>query len=95
MPSNVVTAFILMTVERPRLKAIAGELLAIEGIVDVYSVAGPYDLVAVVRVKEHEELNDLVTEGVSALEGILATETLIAFRSFSSSDSGLLWDVGQ
>jgi DNA-binding Lrp family transcriptional regulator len=95
MPGKAVTAFILMTVERPRLKAIAGELLAIEGIVDVYSVAGPYDLVAVVRVKEHEQLNDLVTEGVSALEGIVATETLIAFRSFSSNDAGLLWDVGE
>ena len=95
MPGNVVTAFILMTVERLRLREIAGELLAIEGIVDVYSVAGPYDLVAVVRVKEHEQLNDLVTEGVAGLEGIVATETLIAFRSFSRNDSGLLWDVGE
>lgn len=95
MPGSVVTAFILMTVERPRLRAIAAELLAIGGIVDVYSVAGPYDLVAVARVKEHEQLDDLVTEGVSALEGIVATETLIAFRSFSRSDSGLLWDVGE
>lgn len=95
MPGNVVTAFILMTVERPRLRAIAGELLAIDGIVDVYSVAGPYDLVVVVRVKEHEQLNDLVTEGIGSLDGIEATETLIAFRSFSRNDSGLLWDVGE
>ena len=90
----MVTAFILMKVERPRLKGLAEELLAVEGIAEVYSVAGPYDLVAVVRVAEHEMLNDLVTEGVAALDGIDDTETLIAFRSFSKKDLGTLWDIG-
>ncbi len=84
-----------MRVERPRLRSIADDLLAVEGIAEVYSVAGPYDLVAIVRVKRHEELNDLVTEQVAALDGILTTETLIAFRSFSKKDLGLLWDVGE
>jgi DNA-binding Lrp family transcriptional regulator len=91
---TVVTSFILMKVERPRLRSIADDLLAIEGIAEVYSVAGPYDLIAVARVKEHEQLNDLVTEQVAALDGILNTETLIAFRSFSKKDLGLLWDIG-
>jgi len=90
----MVTAFILMKVERPRLKSLAEELLAVEGIAEVYSVAGPYDLVAIVRVAQHEMLNDLVTEGVSALEGIEDTETLISFRSFSKKDLGMLWDIG-
>jgi DNA-binding Lrp family transcriptional regulator len=90
----MVTAFILMEVERPRLRTIAEDLLAIAGIAEVYSVAGPYDLVAVARVREHEELNDLVTEQVAALDGIVGTETLIAFRSFSKKDLGLLWDIG-
>ncbi len=90
----MVTAFILMNVERPRLKTIADELLAIEGVAEVYSVAGPFDLVVVVRVKEHEMLNDLVTEGIGALDGIEDTETLISFRSFSKKDLGMLWDIG-
>jgi len=90
----MVTAFILMKVERPRLKSLAEELLAVEGIAEVYSVAGPYDLVAIVRVAQHDALNDLVTEGVSALEGIEDTETLIAFRSFSKKDLGMMWDIG-
>lgn len=90
----MVTAFILMKVERPRLKSLAEELLAVEGIAEVYSVAGPYDLVAIVRVAQHEMLNDLVTEGVSALEGIEDTETLISFRSFSKKDLGMMWDIG-
>jgi DNA-binding Lrp family transcriptional regulator len=90
----MVTAFILMNVERPRLRTIADDLLAIDGIAEVYSVAGPFDLIAIARLREHEELNDLVTERVAALEGILSTETLIAFRSFSKKDLGLLWDIG-
>ena len=91
----MVTAFILMNVERPRLKSIADDLLAIDGIAEVYSVAGPFDLVAIARVREHEQLNVLVTERVGALDGIESTETLIAFRSFAKKDLGLLWDIGE
>lgn len=90
----MVTAFVLMNVERTRLRSLADDLLAIDGIAEVYSVAGSYDLIAVARVKRHEQLNDLVTEHVAALDGILNTETLIAFRSFAKKDLGLLWDVG-
>ena len=90
----MVTAFILMNVERPRLRTIADDLLAIEGIAEVYSVAGPFDMVAVARLKEHEELSDLVTEHVAALDGIVNTETLIAFRAFAKKDLGMLWDIG-
>lgn len=90
----MVTAFILINVERPRLKTIADDLLAIDGIAEVYSVAGPFDMIAIVRVKEHEQLSDLVTEKIGALEGINDTETLIAFRSFAKKDLGMLWDIG-
>ncbi len=90
----MVTAFILMNVERPRLKSIADDLLAIDGVAEVYSVAGPFDLVVIVRVKEHEQLNDLVTEHIGSLEGIEGTETLISFRAFAKKDLGLLWDIG-
>jgi DNA-binding Lrp family transcriptional regulator len=84
-----------MNVERTRLRTIADDLLAIDGVAEVYSVAGPYDLIAIARVKQHEQLNDLVTEQVAALDGIISTETLIAFRSFSKKDLGLLWDIGE
>jgi DNA-binding Lrp family transcriptional regulator len=90
----MVTAFILINVERPRLKTIADDLLAIDGIAEVYSVAGPFDMVAIARIREHDELNDLVTEGIAALDGIENTETLIAFKTFSKKDLGLLWDIG-
>lgn len=94
MALPMVTAFILINVERPRLKSIADDLLAIDGIAEVYSVAGPFDMVAIVRVKQHEQLSDLVTEKIGGLEGITDTETLIAFRAFSKKDLGMLWDIG-
>ena len=90
----MVTAIILLNVERPRLKSIADDLLAIDGVAEVYSVAGPFDMVAIVRVKQHEQLSDLVTEHIGALEGIQDTETLIAFRAFAKKDLGMLWDIG-
>lgn len=90
----MVTAIILINVERPRLRSIADDLLAIDGVAEVYSVAGPFDMVAIVRVKDHEEISDLVTEQIGALQGIKNTETLIAFRAFSKKDLGLLWDIG-
>jgi DNA-binding Lrp family transcriptional regulator len=75
--------------------ALAQRLLDVPGIAEAYSVAGPFDLVAVARVKTQEALAELVTDRVATLEGVIRTETLIAFRAFSRKDLGLLWDVGE
>ncbi len=90
----MITALVLLNVEPGRVKTLAEELLEIDGVTECYSVAGPYDLVAIVRVREHEQLSDLVTEQIAAHPGITATETLIAFRSFAKRDLGMVWDVG-
>jgi len=90
----VITALVLLNVEPGRVKSLAEELLDITGVTEVYSVAGPYDLVAIARVREHDQLSDLVTEMISSRAGIVATETLIAFRSFSKRDLALVWDIG-
>ncbi len=92
--ASVITAIVLLTVEPGRVRTLAEELLTIDGVTECYSVAGPYDLVAMVRVREHEELSDLVTERIASHAGISATETLIAFRSFAKRDLGLVWDIG-
>jgi DNA-binding Lrp family transcriptional regulator len=85
---------VFLNVEPGRVKSLADELLAIKGVTEVYSVAGPYDLVAIARVKRHEDLADLVTEHMAGLTGVIRTETLTAFRAFSKRDLGLMWDVG-
>lgn len=90
----MVTAFILMNVETGRLPAVADELLQIQGVTEVYSVAGGWDLVAIARVRQHEALSDLITEHVANVRGILKTETLIAFRAFSKRDLATMWEIG-
>lgn len=90
----MITAFVLLTVEPGRVKALAEELLEVPGIAEVYSVAGTYDLVAIARVRAHDDLADLVTAHVAGLTGIVRTDTLIAFRAFSKRDLEMLWDIG-
>ncbi len=84
----------MFTVAPGRVKGLAEQLLEIPGVAEIYSVAGPFDLIAIARVREHEALSDLVTDHISKLEGITRTETLIAFRAFSKRDLGLMWDIG-
>ena len=90
----MITAFVMLNVEPGRVKSLAEELLAVKGVTEVYSVAGPFDLIAVVRVREHDELSDLVTEVIGGRAGIESTETMVAFRAFSKRDLDAVWDIG-
>jgi DNA-binding Lrp family transcriptional regulator len=82
----MVTAVILLNVERSQIKAVGEALAAFPEAASVYSVAGKFDLVATVRVARNEDLAELVTERMVALPGITHTETLIAFRAYSRAD---------
>ena len=90
----MVHAFVLIDAEPHRIAALAEELAEVEGVAEVYSVAGEADIVAVVRVREHEQLADVVTRRVSALDGIVTTRTLIAFQAYSRHDLEAMWDLG-
>jgi DNA-binding Lrp family transcriptional regulator len=90
----MITAFVMFTIQPGRVKPLAERLLDVPGIAEVYSVAGPFDLVAIVRVKRHEDLADLVSDHIAHLEGVVRTETLTAFRAYSKRDLGLMWDIG-
>ena len=90
----MITAFVMFTIQPGLVRPFAEGLLEIDGVTEVYSVSGPFDLIAVVRVKQHEDLADLVTQKIAILEGVIRTETLIAFRAYSKRDPGLTWDVG-
>jgi DNA-binding Lrp family transcriptional regulator len=90
----MVTAFILMEIDRSRIAESAQAILALDGIAEVYSVAGPYDLIAVARVAENEQLAALVTEQLTEVEGICKTTTQIAFRQFSRFDLERMFEIG-
>ena len=82
----MITAFIMINAQRDRIAAAAQEILRLNGIAEIYSVAGQYDLIAVARVRESGDLARLVTEDMITVEGITNTNTLIAFRQFSKFD---------
>ena len=90
----MVSAVVLMRVERDRINTVAEALVQIEGVTEVYSVAGQYDLVCIVRVKQNDALAAVVTEHMLQIEGILDSETLIAFRVFSRHDLASMFSIG-
>lgn len=91
----MVHAFVLIDAEPGRVADLATELADLEGVAEVYSVAGQADIVAVVRVKRHEQLAEIVTRGISRLAGVVDTRTLIAFQAYSRHDLEAIWDLGQ
>jgi DNA-binding Lrp family transcriptional regulator len=90
----MVSAFVLIKAEPARITALAAALTEIEGVAEVYSVAGDVDLVVIVRVRRHEQLADVVTGRVATLDGILETRTMIAYQAFSAHDLDGMWSLG-
>ena len=90
----MVTAVVLIKVERQQINDVAQELVGMNGVAEVYSVGGRYDLVAIIRVKTNEQMANLVTNQMLALTGIAETETLIAFRAYSQHDLESMFSIG-
>jgi DNA-binding Lrp family transcriptional regulator len=90
----MVSAIVLLTVERDQINSVADKVADVEGVSEVYSVAGRYDLVAVIRVKTNEDMAKVVTEGIRKVAGITSSETLIAFRVYSRHDLERMFSIG-
>jgi DNA-binding Lrp family transcriptional regulator len=90
----MVSAVVLLKAERGKINEVAETLAEMAGVSEVYSVGGRYDLVAVIRVKENDDLAELVTNHMLKVEGIADSETLIAFRVFSRHDLESMFSVG-
>jgi DNA-binding Lrp family transcriptional regulator len=89
----MVHAFVLIDAVPARVADLAVELADVAGVAEVYSVAGQADLVAIVRVSDHESLADVVTRRIHMLDGITNTQTMIAFQAFSKHDLEAMWDA--
>jgi DNA-binding Lrp family transcriptional regulator len=87
------TAIVLLNVEPQETAKIAETLAAFPGVSEVYSVAGHYDLVAIVRVSSNEALADVVTERIRGVPGVRTSQTLIAFRTYSPYDLVSMFDI--
>lgn len=89
----MVTAIILINVERHRVNDIAEHLADMRAISEVYSVSGNYDLIAIVRVENNDDLAELVTNHLLKIDGIEHTETLLAFKAYSRHDLEAMFSV--
>ncbi len=90
----MVTAIILMKIERGKTNLVAERLEATPGVSEVFSVSGNYDLVVIARVGNNDELAILVTERMHAIGGIEKTETMLAFKAYSRHDLEAMFAVG-
>ena len=90
----MVTGLVLLTVERNKINTVAEKLAEIDGVSEVYSVGGRIDLVAIIRSKDNEMLAEIVTEHLLQIEGIQATETMIAFKVYSRHDLESMFSIG-
>ena len=89
----MITAIVLLTAEKGKVHSIAETLADMKEITEVYSVAGRYDLSVIVRGKDNDNLEELVTDQLLKVEGIINTETLIAFRAYSRYDLERMFDI--
>lgn len=87
-------AVVLINVKPGQLHMVADTLLEREGVHELYSVAGAYDLVAVLRTSRNERLEELVTGEIAALPGVERTTTLVAFRCLSRREANGTFSVG-
>lgn len=90
----MVTAITLMSAERGKINEVAEQLVELQGVSEVYSVGGQYDLIAIIRVKHNDELADVVTEHIRKIDGIQKTETMLAFRAFSRHALEDMFSIG-
>ena len=82
----MVTAVVLIEAQTDKINDLAEALVEIDGIREVFSVAGRYDLVAIVRVAQNHDIAEVVSARMRHLDGIVKTETLIAVRVYSRED---------
>ncbi len=90
----MVTAIVLINAQTNRIPDLAEQIAETDGVQEVFSVAGRHDLVAIVKVAENEQLADIISDKMRHLEGIVATETLIAFRAYSRKELEAGFELG-
>ena len=90
----MITAIVLIDVEVNRIPEVAQSLADTDGVSEVYSVTGDCDLIAMVRVREHEALADLIADRINKTPGVTHTQTHIAFRAYSKVDLEEAFSLG-
>lgn len=90
----MITAIVLVDCASDSIPEVAQTLAALPGVSEVYSVAGHVDLIAIVRVREFDEIAEVIAGGISKVAGVLNTETHVAFRAYSRHDLDEAFTIG-
>lgn len=91
----MITAFVMVHTAADSIPEAAQAIADLDGVAEVYSCAGDVDLIAVVKVREHEQLADVIAGRLSKVPGVRQTDTHIAFRSYSRRDVEEAFSVGE
>lgn len=90
----MITAIVFIKAEVAHIPEAAEAIAALNGVSEVYSVTGQIDLIALVRVRSHEDVAAVVADRLNKVEGVIATETHIAFRTYSTHDLEAAFSLG-
>ena len=90
----MITAIVLIDCATESIPEVAETLANVPGVSEVYSVAGHVDLIAIVRVREFDQIADVIAGGISKVDGVVSTETHIAFRAYSRHDLEDAFSIG-
>ena len=90
----MITAIVFIKADVARIPEIAQEVASLDRVSEVYSVTGEIDLIALLRVRDHDEVADLVPDRINKIKGIAATETHIPFRTYSRHDLEAAFSLG-
>ena len=90
----MVTAIVMINAEVHQIPEVAEVIAQIPAVSEVYSITGDYDLMAIVRVRAHEELADVIPGELNKVSGVTATQTHIAFRTYSRHDLEAAFSIG-
>ncbi len=90
----MITAIVFVEADVARLPEVAEQIAALDGVSEVYSVTGHIDLIALVRVAQHDDVAAVVADRLNKVDGVLSTETHIAFRTYSSHDLEAAFSIG-
>ena len=90
----MITAIVLIAADVDRIPEVAQEIADLDGVTEVYSVAGDADLTAMVRVRRHEDLADTIADRLNTVTGVTGTNTHIAFRTYSAHDLEAAFSLG-
>lgn len=90
----MLTAIALINTEASQIPEVAQTVAEIDGVSEVYSVTGNVDLIAIVRVRRHEDLAGVIADRISKVDGVRSTQTYIAFQAYSKHDLEAAFNLG-